>query len=69
MHIDEIERLPDGGVLLATNRLTQVQAGEIRREAGVFWGVQSQPEISSREAAVVPPSGEGGAENDQPSGG
>lgn len=51
VHTDEVERLPDGGLLLATNRLTRVQAAEIRHGAGVFWGVQYHPEISLSEVA------------------
>lgn len=51
VHTDEVERLPDGALLLATNRLTQVQAAEIRHGAGVFWGVQYHPEISLGEVA------------------
>ncbi len=51
VHADEVERLPEGAVLLATNRLTQVQAAEIRHGAGTFWGVQYHPEISLGEVA------------------
>ncbi len=51
LHTDEVEQLPRGGLLLATNRLTSVQAAEIRHEAGVFWGVQYHPEIDLGEVA------------------
>lgn len=53
IHTDEVERLPDGARLLATNRLTTVQAAEIRYGAGVFWGVQYHPEIGLDEVAAA----------------
>ncbi|HEY8564617.1 MAG TPA: type 1 glutamine amidotransferase [Beijerinckiaceae bacterium] len=51
VHTDEVEHLPDDSRLLASNRLTPVQAAEIRHGAGVFWGVQYHPEISLDEVA------------------
>ncbi|KAA2232465.1 type 1 glutamine amidotransferase [Salinarimonas soli] len=51
VHTDEVEALPPGAVLLAANRLTRVQAAEIRHGAGLFWGVQYHPEISLAEVA------------------
>jgi GMP synthase (glutamine-hydrolysing) len=53
IHTDEVEALPEGAVLLATNRLTEVQAVEIRHGAGVFWGVQYHPEIGLDEVAAA----------------
>ena len=53
IHTDEVERLPEGAVLLATNRFTKVQAAEIRHSAGVFWGVQYHPEIGLDEVAAA----------------
>lgn len=53
VHTDEVETLPPGAVLLAANRVTQVQAAEIRHDGGVFWGVQYHPEISLREVAAA----------------
>ena len=38
-------------MLLASNRVTQVQAAEIRFDGGVFWGVQYHPEIGLDEVA------------------
>ncbi|WP_458438782.1 hypothetical protein [Methylorubrum extorquens] len=38
-------------MLLAGNRLTAVQAAEIRFDRGVFWGVQYHPEIGLDEVA------------------
>lgn len=49
IHTDEVETLPDGAVLLASNRSTVVQAAEIRHDEGVFWGVQYHPEIGLDE--------------------
>jgi GMP synthase (glutamine-hydrolysing) len=48
---DEVEALPLGATLLAGNRLTAVQAAEIRFDRGVFWGVQYHPEIGLDEVA------------------
>lgn len=53
IHGDEVEALPSGGVLLATNGVTTVQAAEIRHGRGVFWGVQYHPELSLEEIAVA----------------
>jgi len=50
-HSDEVETLPDQSQLLASNAITQVQAAEIRYEAGVFWGVQYHPELDLYEVA------------------
>lgn len=53
VHTDEVERLPDGGIHLAGNDVTKVQAAEISHERGIFWGVQYHPELSLREIAVA----------------
>ncbi|UYY57647.1 type 1 glutamine amidotransferase [Sphingomonas sp. S2-65] len=53
IHTDEVEQLPEGATLLAGNRVTAVQAAEIRCGEGVFWGVQYHPEISLREVAAA----------------
>jgi GMP synthase (glutamine-hydrolysing) len=53
VHTDEVEELPAGGTLLASNSVTNVQAAEIRHDRGVFWGVQYHPEISLREVAAA----------------
>ena len=53
IHTDEVEQLPEGATLLASNRVTQVQAAEIRHGEGVFWGVQYHPEISLGEVAAA----------------
>ncbi|WP_336488803.1 type 1 glutamine amidotransferase [Methylobacterium nigriterrae] len=51
VHTDEVESLPEGALLLAGNRVTAVQAAEIRYDAGVFWGVQYHPELALDEVA------------------
>lgn len=51
VHSDEIERLPEGATLLATNGVTRVQAAEIRHGGGTFWGVQYHPELPLDEIA------------------
>ena len=51
VHADEVDQLPEGSVLLASNAVTRVQAAEIRHEGGVFWGVQYHPELPLNEVA------------------
>lgn len=53
IHTDEVETLPEGATLLASNTVTHVQAAEIRHDGGTFWGVQYHPEISLREVAAA----------------
>lgn len=53
VHGDEVERLPDGATLLASNTATVVQAVEIRHDGGTFWGVQYHPELSLWELAAA----------------
>lgn len=53
MHGDEVDTLPEGAVLLASNRMTEVQAAEIRCGPGTFWGVQYHPELSLTEIAAA----------------
>ncbi|PZN97605.1 MAG: glutamine amidotransferase [Alphaproteobacteria bacterium] len=53
IHSDEVEELPAGATLLATNSMTRVQAAEIRFEGGTFWGVQYHPEITLAEVAAA----------------
>lgn len=52
IHGDEVETLPPDATLLASNRVTAVQAAEIRHDGGVFWGVQYHPELSPGEIAA-----------------
>ena len=51
IHSDEVEQLPEGGTSLAGNRVTAVQAAEIRHDGGIFWGVQYHPELPLNEIA------------------
>ena len=51
IHSDEVESLPEGAVLLATNPSSPVQAAEVRFNGGVFWGVQYHPELPLQEIA------------------
>jgi len=53
IHTDEVDELPPGATLLASNPVTRVQAAEIRCGDGLFWGVQYHPEISLAEVAAA----------------
>jgi GMP synthase (glutamine-hydrolysing) len=53
IHGDEVERLPANATLLASNAVSEVQAVEIRHDAGVFWGVQYHLELAPGEIAVA----------------
>lgn len=50
-HQDEIERLPPGATLLATNEFTRVQAVSVEQGRGRFWAVQYHPEYHLHEIA------------------
>lgn len=51
VHSDEVEQLPDGAVVLASNDMG-LQALELRHARGTFWGVQYHPEYSYNELAA-----------------
>lgn len=53
MHSSEVAALPEGATILAGTRTTPVQAVEIRRDAGTFWGVQYHPELTLAEIAAA----------------
>nr|WP_246346796.1 type 1 glutamine amidotransferase [Sphingomonas jinjuensis] len=53
IHGDEVEELPPGATLLASNEVTHVQAAEIRCGNGTFWGVQYHPELALAEIATA----------------
>lgn len=53
IHFDEVEALPDGAVRLAGNGRSDVHAAEIRCGAGVFWGVQTHPELCPAEIGAA----------------
>ncbi len=44
-HDDEITHLPPGGIVLAANHHSQVQAVALRHQGGLFWGLQYHPEF------------------------
>ena len=50
-HDDEITHLPAGGVLLASNRWTNVQSVSVVHQGGHFWGLQYHPEYDVHEMA------------------
>ena len=52
VHRDDIERLPDGALVLASNDMG-VQALELRHAGGCCWGVQYHPEYSFGEIAAT----------------
>lgn len=53
VHLDEVETLPEGARLLATNDHSQVQAAEISVGHTLCWGVQYHPEYPFREMAAI----------------
>ncbi|MFG1424344.1 type 1 glutamine amidotransferase [Roseixanthobacter liquoris] len=53
VHLDEVETLPEGARLLATNDHSQVQAAEIPAGASTAWAVQYHPEYPFREMAAI----------------
>jgi GMP synthase (glutamine-hydrolysing) len=53
VHLDEVETLAPGTVVLATNQVSQVQSAEIRVNGAVAWGVQYHPEYPLREIAAI----------------
>ncbi|WP_169546019.1 type 1 glutamine amidotransferase [Sneathiella aquimaris] len=52
-HEDEITHLPEGGVLLASNDFTSVQAVDVTYKGGSFWAVQYHPEYDLHEIASL----------------
>ena len=44
-HQDEVQSLPEGGAVLASNAVSDIQAAEICRGDSCFWGVQYHPEF------------------------
>jgi GMP synthase (glutamine-hydrolysing) len=53
VHLDEVETLPAGAVVLATNAMSSVQSAEIHYNGAVAWGVQYHPEYPLREIAAI----------------
>ena len=53
VHLDEVEALPAGSRILATNAVSSVQSAEIHYNGAVAWGVQYHPEYPLREIAAI----------------
>ncbi|MBB4041157.1 GMP synthase (glutamine-hydrolyzing) [Microvirga flocculans] len=53
IHLDMVTALPEDSIVLASNAVSPVQAAEIRKDGGVFWGVQYHPEFSLSELASL----------------
>ncbi|AWN44630.1 type 1 glutamine amidotransferase [Methylobacterium durans] len=53
MHLDAVIAPPPNSDVLASNALLDVQAIEIRRGAGVFWGTQYHPELDLDELGAM----------------
>jgi GMP synthase (glutamine-hydrolysing) len=53
VHLDEVEALPAGATVLATNAMTDVQSVEFRTNGSVAWAVQYHPEYPLREIAAI----------------
>jgi GMP synthase (glutamine-hydrolysing) len=53
VHLDIVTQPSADHTLLASNRMTPMQAAEIRQDGGVFWGIQYHPEFSLTEVAVI----------------
>lgn len=52
-HLDEVATLPPDATLLASNRISRVQAAEFRFEGGTFWGVQYHPEFDHADLGFL----------------
>jgi GMP synthase (glutamine-hydrolysing) len=52
-HEDEVETLPDDAVVLARNRVSDVQAVQIERGSSSFWGVQYHPEFNFGQVTAI----------------
>ncbi len=53
IHSDSVLAPPPGARVLAANAVLDVQAIEIRYEAGLFWGTQYHPEVDPDELAAM----------------
>ena len=52
-HVDEVERLPPGAVVLARNAASAIQAAVLEDDRRSFWGVQYHPEFDFEVLAQV----------------
>jgi GMP synthase (glutamine-hydrolysing) len=53
VHLDEVETMPEGATLLASNAVSAVQSMEIKTKDSMAWGVQYHPEYPLSELAVI----------------
>lgn len=53
VHLDEVEVLPAGATVLASNAVSKVQAVEFRTPGSIAWGVQYHPEYPLSELAAI----------------
>jgi GMP synthase (glutamine-hydrolysing) len=53
VHLDEVETLPPGATVLASNGVSTVQSIELRTNGSVAWAVQYHPEYPLREIAAI----------------
>jgi GMP synthase (glutamine-hydrolysing) len=53
VHLDEVDAVPAGTTVLATNAMSAVQSVEIRTNGSVAWAVQYHPEYPLRELAAI----------------
>lgn len=53
VHLDEVETLPEGATVLASNAVSEVQSVEFKTKDSVAWGVQYHPEYPLRELATI----------------
>ena len=59
IHRDEVQRLPDGAVLIAGNAHSPVQAMTYHANGVDFWGMQYHPELSATAIAAYVMDGRG----------
>jgi GMP synthase (glutamine-hydrolysing) len=53
VHLDEVETLAPGALVLAANAMSAVQSIELRTDASTAWAVQYHPEYPLRELAAI----------------
>lgn len=53
VHLDEVEALPPGTTVLASNAVSAVQSVEFKTKDSIAWGVQYHPEYPLRELATI----------------
>ncbi len=59
VHRDEVQKLPDGAVLLAENSHSPIQAFAYEQSGVRFWGTQYHPEMRAVDVAHALQSGQG----------